>query len=192
MTSSDFAAHLLATMAFDSALSRLSLAGTDVSFHCDKFNTRILKNLEDVMGYEAGARVLRETAAQSSRDLLARFLNEPCLSGTWQALDLRSRLEAILELFKVMAFGAIRVVDIHQTGATFASPTSYLAEGWIENRDRWRLDAREGPACHDICGHLAAAVSLTHDVPLARVTVTEQACRAFRDARECEFIAEVA
>jgi hypothetical protein len=191
MTSTDFAGHLLATMAFDSALSRLSPGESDVSFHCDKFNTRILKNLEDMMGYEAGGRVLRETAAQSSRDLLARFLNEPGLNGTWQGLDLRSRLEAILELYRVMAFGAIRVVDVRQSGATFASATSYLAEAWIENRSRWHLDAREGPACHDICGHLAAAVSLTIDVPLARVKVTETTCRAFRDARECEFVAAV-
>jgi hypothetical protein len=145
----ELADKLLATIAFDRATSTLKLGGVGVSFHCDKFNTRILKNFEDVMGYEDGGMLIRTAAARTSFAFLSQFLTTPDIAPSFAAMDPSGRLETIFEIYKALAYGAIRVQDVARTSAVFVSDTSYLAEGWLENRERWHLDEREGPACHD-------------------------------------------
>lgn len=181
----------LATLSFDRERSRLQIGGVEVSFHCDKFNTRVLKNFEDVMGYEQGGQLLFESAAATSHAALSRFLLAGPGAAAFTPLDFHARLEAAAELFKVLAYGAIEIVSATPLKAVFRSRTSYLAEGWLENKDRWNLDEREGPACHDIRGHLAAALAVAAGRPWSGYRVVETQCRAYKNAPVCEFVAEV-
>jgi len=181
----------LSTLAFDPERSRLQIGGSEVSFHCDKFNTRILKNFEDIMGYQEGGQLLFEASEHTTYDMLNAFLSQPPASTEFATLDLRQRLEAIFELFKVLAYGAITVKTATAEQACFSSATSYLAEGWLENQERWHLDEREGPACHDIRGHLAAAMALAVGKPRGSYKVSETECRVYKNGRSCEFAAEV-
>ncbi len=181
----------LATLKHDQDRSRLELGGIEVSFHCDKFNTRILKNFEDVMGYHEGGKVLASCAEATTYEALRKFLGAGEAAAIFAPLPLGARLEAIFELFKVLAYGAVETLEASPEGARFMSRTSYLAEGWLENKERWHLDEREGPACHDIRGHLAAAMAIATGKPQGSFKVQETKCRAFKGADVCEFVVEV-
>lgn len=181
----------LKTMAFDQNRSRLSIAGTEVSFHCDKFNTRILKNFEDVMGYEDAANLLFEMAERTTYDSLKKLLSDTPLGDEFKSLSPEDKIGATFEIFKVLAYGSIVPEEITSDKAVFTSKHSYLAEGWLENRDNWHLDERLGPACHDIRGHLAAVMELVFDKEPGSYKVTEKQCRAYKDASICEFVVEV-
>jgi len=173
----------LGTLSFDAERSRLEIGGTEVAYHCDKFNTRILKNIEDVMGYEDGSKLLREWAEKTTHESLESFLGK---DSEFQALDPRGRMETILEIFKILAYGAISIKSFGETGAVFTSPHSYLAEGWLENRKAWGWTLRQGPACHDMCGHLAAAMCIAFGKPVGSFLAQETSCRTM-DAAECVF-----
>lgn len=179
----------LDTMAFDQEKSTLSLGGTPVSFHCDKFNTRILKNIEDVMGYEDGSRLLKKWAAQTTYEALTRFLVEGPGAAHFSGLDPKARLEAIFELFKVLAYGAVKIVSVDEKKAVFSSATSYLAEGWLENKKNWGWETRHGPACHDLAGHLVAAMALAYGKPFTAYAARETSCRT-EGHPECVFEVE--
>ncbi len=181
----------LSTLTFDPAKSRLEIAGGPVAFHCDKFNTRILKNFEDVIGYERGGDLLYRMAECTTYASLQRFLCAGAGAPFFSGLELRARVDAALELFKVRAYGAVEIADFAPEKIRFTSKTSYLAAGWLENKERWNLDEREGPACHDIRGHLAAALAVATGKPVGAYRVVETQCRAYKNAPICEFVAEV-
>jgi predicted hydrocarbon binding protein len=191
MANQDIVNAFLGTLAFDKQTSQLGLGGAAVAFHCDKFNTRILKNFEDVIGYEGGGELLFRMAERTTYSALERFLCAGPAASVFGALDLRGRLEAIFELFKALAYGAVEIVELSPEKARFTSKTSYLAEGWLENKSRWNLDEREGPACHDIRGHLAAAMALSTGKPQGSYRTRETQCRAYKNATICEFVVEV-
>lgn len=191
MAYDEIVAKYLGLMEFDASRSNLSIAGTAVSFHCDKFNTRILKNLEDVMGYERAAQMLCNMAEKTTYDALKYVLDETDAGKDIKALPKKEQVEAFLDLFKALAYGAIVINEYSADRAVFSSDHSYLAEGWLENQERWNLDEREGPACHDIRGHLAAVMALVEDKAPDAYAVVETSCRAFKDGKVCEFIAEV-
>jgi hypothetical protein len=48
----------LGSVKADADKSRLEFGGTEVSFHCDKFNTRVVKGLEDVVGVDDAHKLL--------------------------------------------------------------------------------------------------------------------------------------
>ncbi len=179
----------LDTLGFDSDRSVLTVGGTDVAFHCDKFNTRILKNIEDVMGYEEGSVLLRDWASRTTFKAFNSFLKDGPESSAFASLDPRGKLEAQLELFKFLAYGAVTIDDLHDNGGVFRSGTSYLAEGWLENKKAWGWELRQGPACHDMCGHLSAVMSISYGRPEGAYKVRETACRTM-GADECVFEAE--
>lgn len=179
----------LDTLGFDPEKSVLVIGGTDVAFHCDKFNTRILKNIEDVMGYEEGSILLRNWAARTTYKAFKKFLVDGAGSSMFGGLDPRGRMEAQFELFKVLAYGAVKVDRLDEAGGSFSSKTSYLAEGWLENKKAWGWELRQGPACHDMCGHISAAMSLAYGKPEGAFTVRETDCRT-TGADSCIFIAE--
>jgi hypothetical protein len=179
----------LDTLGFDGSKSILTIGGTDVAFHCDKFNTRILKNIEDVMGYEEGSLLLKKWASQTTYAAFRKFLSEGSGSAGFSTLDAKGKLEAQLEMFKVLAYGAVRITKFNAESCVFSSRTSYLAEGWLENKAAWGWGLRMGPACHDMCGHLSAAMSLAFGKPEGAYVVQETACRTM-GADECVFEAE--
>lgn len=179
----------LDTLGLNREKSTLSVGGVDVAFHCDKFNTRILKNIEDVMGYEEGSALLKEWALKTTYKALGSFLIGGAGAGGFAVLSSREKLEAQFELFKVLAYGAVTIDSLTESSGVFSSKTSYLAEGWLENKKSWGWDTRQGPACHDMCGHIAAAMALAHGKPQGAFTVSETACRTM-GADVCAFEAE--
>jgi len=179
----------LDTLGFDPNKSVLTIGGSNVAFHCDKFNTRILKNIEDVMGYEEGSALLKGWAMKTSFRELRKFLVDGPGAGIFSALDPRGRMEAQFEMFKVLAYGAVEIDSLSELGGTFRSRTSYLAEGWLENKSAWGWELRRGPACHDMCGHIAAAMCLAYGKPEGSYKVSESSCRTV-GSEDCVFEAE--
>jgi hypothetical protein len=158
--------------------SRLMIGGTEMAFHCDKFNTRICKNLEDA------------SAEQTTHAFLTQFLDDGDRKAQFEALSPQERLQTIFGIFKVLAYGALEIVELSEEKSVFRSASTYLSEGWRENQKRWRWVDREDPACHDIRGHLSAAMALAFDKPVGSYDLVETKCRAMgQDA--CEFVAEV-
>lgn len=182
---------VLSTLSFDAERSRLELGGAPFGFHADAYNTRVLRICEDMMGYQEAGRLLYECAEATTYELLKKTLLDGPGKGEFQALSLTERLEAVFEIYKALAYGAILVAAASPDRARFTSASSYLAEGWLENKERWHLDDREGPACHDICGHIAAAMAVAAGKPPGSYRVTEVQCRSYRNGALCEFLAEV-
>ena len=181
----------LGLLKHDYTTSELSIAGTAVAFHCDKFNTRILKNLEDVMGFDKAAKMLFEMARLTTYNSFKNIMETTEAGQDIKALSKKEQIEAFLEIFKALAYGAIVNVEYTPERSLFSSEHSYLAEGWLENKRSWKLDAREGPSCHDIRGHLAAVMAIVEGKSVDAYTVSETQCRSFKDGSICEFVAEV-
>jgi len=170
--------------------SRLMVGGTEMAFHCDKFNTRITKSLEDVLGIEEGGELLRSSAERTTHAFLSKFLSDGETKATFEALPPPDRLQAIFRIFKVLAYGALETAELGEKRSVFRSTSTYLAEGWLENQKRWHWEDREAPVCHDIRGYLGAALALAFDKPAGSYRLVETRCRAMGQ-EVCEFIAEV-
>ncbi len=121
-------------MSFDRARSRLSIGGSEVSFHCDKFNTRIRKNFEDVLGNESAGTLLFEMAERTTYEWFKTYLAGPSVGPSFQGLSPREQAEVILQLFGVLAYGAVAIEEISEQRALFTSKHSYLAEGGWRTR----------------------------------------------------------
>jgi predicted hydrocarbon binding protein len=65
-----------------------------------------------------------------------------------------------------------------------------VAEGWLENLERWNWTLRDNPVCHDACGQIAAAFSVAFGKPADTYSVKETQCRS-TGADACEFVVEV-
>ncbi|MDZ7262269.1 MAG: 4-vinyl reductase [candidate division KSB1 bacterium] len=188
--SAEIVSAYLSTLDFIPERSRLELGKVEVSFHCDKFNTRILKNFEDVLGVEKGGDLLQKTAERTTYEALKKFLDSESVQSKFEALSHQDKAATLLEIFKIPAYGAIEIVTLAPEKSTFISKSSYLAEGWLENKRKWNWEDRQHPACHDIRGHLGAVLSIVYNQPIGTYTITETKCRAKGDT-VCEFIGEV-
>jgi hypothetical protein len=180
----------LGTVKADAEKSRLEFGGTEVSFHCDKFNTRIVKGLEDVVGYEEAKRILAHQAEVTHYAFLKKFFVDGPGAEAFGAMSPEEKLTAIFEIYKLLAYGAFNADGVDASGGPLTSPSSYVAEGWLENLERWHWSLRDNPVCHDACGHLAAALAVAFDEPIETFTVSETKCRSKGDD-VCEFAAEV-
>ncbi len=178
------------TLNFIPEKSRLELGSVEVSYHCDKFNTRILKNFEDVLGFEKGSLLLKKASESTTYDSLKIFLNQDDIKVNFDGLSQEEKVKTILEMFKVSAYGAIEVSGLSPEKSVFVSKSSYMAEGWLENKDKFNWEDRELPVCHDISGYLCAVLSIVYDKPVSSYQMTETKCRAKGDDI-CEFVAEV-
>lgn len=178
------------SLTFHSQKSRLELGEVEVSYHCDKFNTRILKNFEDVLGYEKGSALLQQAAERTTYQALKKFVESDAIKSKFDKLSTADKVATMFEMFKIPAYGALSIISLSPEKSIFASKSSYLAEGWLENKENWKWENREYPACHDIRGHLSAVLSIAYGKPVGSFTVKEINCRAKGDDT-CEFIGEV-
>lgn len=181
---------LVSTVKADPERSRLEFGGTEVAFHCDKFNTRIIKGMEDVIGVEQASRLLAASAEKTHYDWLKGFFIDGEGKAAFGALSAAEKLAACFEVYKVFAYGAFDGSGLSESGGKVISKTSYLAEGWIENLERWKWSLRDNPVCHDACGTIAAAAAISYGKPLGTYVVTETKCRSKGDD-SCEFAVEV-
>jgi hypothetical protein len=130
---------VLSTLSFDAERSRLELGGAPFGFHADAYNTRVLRICEDMMGYQEAGRLLYECAEATTYALLKKTVLDGPGNGEFQALGLTERLEAVFEIYKALAYGAIFVAAATPDRARFNSASSYLAEaGWrTRNGGTW-------------------------------------------------------
>ena len=186
--SDGFIRQIQAAVEIDPDRSRIRLAGHEVAYHCEKFSTRIIRGLEDVLGVEEANALIQRVAAES----LYRPLTElPQAEAGWASRTRSERLALIFEIFKMLGYGAVSIAETNGNRTRVTSPNSYLAEGFFENAEQWRWSKRSAPFCHDMCGYLRAAFAVSDGVPLDRVTVKETACRTM-GAELCIFEVEVA
>jgi predicted hydrocarbon binding protein len=179
-----------ASLEIDAKRSRIRIGGHEVSFHCDKFNTRIIKGFEDVVGFDDAGRLLAASAEQASYKMFSDFFAGGGQLDAFNALSAQDRLATLFEMGKLLGYGAVNIESVSETQATFVSPSSYLAEGWLENQERWNWKPRKNPVCYDMNGFLQAALAFVFAKPEGSYKVTETTCRAKGD-QVCTFKAEV-
>lgn len=177
------------TMEIDAAKSRIRIGGHEVAFHCDKFNTRIIKGLEDVVGVKDAAKLLIESSEQAAYGMFTDFFQGDT-KAAFDALAPEDKMATLIEIGKMLGYGAVTVNSVSDAGGDFTSPSSYLAEGWLENMNRWNWKLRDNPACYDMSGYLAAALAYSYGKEPGTYKVLEGNCRAKGDD-VCTFKAEV-
>jgi predicted hydrocarbon binding protein len=166
--------------------SRIEAGGAEVSLHCDKFNTRILKGLEDVAGFEKAREIIATSAEKTTIDLLNKYLDSPNVKEAFASFSVDDRLKTIFEIFKVLGYGALNVESVGETSGKFVSKSTYISEGWLENEKKWKWSKRNEPVCHDVIGYLQGALVIVYGKPPGTFSVKEITCRAKGDPR-CEF-----
>lgn len=181
---------LVSTVKADPERSRLEFGGTEVSFHCDKFNTRVIKGMEDVIGFEQAVRLLSASSETTHYAMLKQFFLDGEGKAAFAALSPGDKLAACFEAYKVFAYGAFDGAGLGETGGKVVSKSSYIAEGWLENLERWKWSLRENPVCHDACGQIAAAAAIAFGKAAGTYAVVETKCRSKGDD-VCEFAVEV-
>lgn len=179
--------QIQAAVEIDAERSRIRLAGHEVAYHCEKFSTRIIRGLEDVLGVEEANALIQQTAAESLYKALAQL---PETQPGWATMPRAERLALLFAVFKMLGYGAVRVAATNGNRTQVTSANSYLAQGFFENAEQWRWSKRSAPFCHDMCGYLRAAFAVSDGVPLDRVAVKETTCRTM-GAEVCTFEVEV-
>jgi hypothetical protein len=166
--------------------SRIQAGGAEVSLHCDKFNTRILKGLEDVAGFEKAREIIATSAEKTTIDLLNKYLASANVKEAFDSLSVDDKLKAVFEIFKVLGYGALDAVSVSETSGKFVSKSTYISEGWLENEKKWKWSKRSEPVCHDVIGYLQGALAIVYGKAPGTYTVKETSCRAKGDP-QCEF-----
>ncbi len=169
----------------DAEKSELRVAGQLFAYHCDKFNTRILKGLEDTLGFEKARDLLENSAESTMYDTLTGMFD------LFEGSTPEEKLNSIFEAYKVLGHGNISVKEISASGGTATAKPSYMVEGWLENEERWGWGKRENPICHDEAGAIAAAFEIAFGLSKGSAKVTETQCYV-TGADSCEFKIEVA
>jgi len=180
--------QIQASAEIDPARSRIKLAGSEVAYHCEKFSTRIIRGLEDVLGIEEANALIQQAAAESLYEPLSETLGS---QPGWETMPRSERLALIFAVFKMLGYGSVSIATANGNVTQVVSPNSYLAEGFFENAQQWRWSKRTTPFCHDMCGYLRAAFAVSDGVSLDKVKVTETTCRT-TGAEICTFQVEVA
>lgn len=175
---------VLSNISINVEKSELKIGNEVFAFHCDKFNTRILKGLEDTLGFEKARELLFKSSEKTTLGVL-KGLGDILVGATVQ-----EKLSSIFELYKVLGHGNIKVTEFGDTKSKVISDPSYMAEGWIENQEKWNWSRREKPICHDQCGAIAAAFELAFGKNPGQVKVVETTCHSMGSAA-CEFDVEV-
>ncbi len=176
-------------MEIDAAHSRIRIGGHEVAFHCDKFNTRIIKGLEDVIGIPDAAKMLIASAEASSYQMFVDFFKGD-RKAAFDSLSPEDKIATLIEMGKMLGYGGVDVKSLSEKGGDFVSPYSYLAEGWLENKDRWNWSLRKNPVCYDMSGFLQAALAFVWGKKTGSYKVIETTCRSTGDEL-CTFKAEV-
>jgi hypothetical protein len=167
--------------------ARIGLANVDIALHSDKYAVRITKGLEDILGVDKAAELLSESAAQAMLEILQNVF------AAYPEFGQRPVEERLRDTFAVLAFlgmGRMFVEQIRGLNIQMLSPTSYLADGYLDHMLNLNWPKREKPFCHDFCGYLQAAIAFAMRRNLSSITVREIKCRTTGE-HDCEFRAEV-
>jgi hypothetical protein len=167
----------ISTIESDARRSRLKVAGTEVAFHCDKFNTRIIKGLESITGFDKLAIMISRISEETHYNLVQKIIQADS-EKRFASLSRTDKLAAIFEIYKVFGYGNFDVSKLTEDGGEVTAKKSYLAEGYLENQQRWNWGPRFRPFCVDADGYIAAAMAITFGKPVGTYIVRESKCRA--------------
>jgi len=166
--------------------SVIKLGEIEIAFHCDKFNTRIFRGFEDTLGFEKARDLIFASAHNTTYDNLTKFSSE--IIKNMKPSD---AIASFFELYKVLGYGNFTVLDVYANGGgRVKGDPSYMAEGWLENQEKWHWAPRKQGVCHEEAGHIAAAWELAYNLKKGSVRVTETICKA-AGGPYCEFQVEV-
>ncbi|NLI40327.1 MAG: hypothetical protein GX421_03945 [Caldisericales bacterium] len=163
----------------------IAIGSVTVAYHCDKFNTRIIKGFEDTLGFEKARQLVHDTAESTAYDSLASFI-----ASKTQDMSPKDALGVAFDLFKVLGYGCYQLLEDNGKGGKVKGSPVYTAEGWLENETKWNWEARKEPVCHVESGLIAAVWEIVNNLPKGSVRVNETACRA-QGNPECMFEVEV-
>ena len=172
---------------FDAEHSRITTSGIEIAYQSDKFSTRIIKGIEDVMGYEAASQLIKANACKAT---LNTFMKIQGKLGIGNLKTPQEKMEALFLIWKKLGNGSVTMVELSPTRAVFETHTSFLAVGYQENMKNWHWPQREKPFCHDLTGYLQAVVAAALQIPPQKITATETECMTM-GAEKCTFILEV-
>lgn len=176
---------IISKCAIDGKLGRIKIGSIDVAYHCDKFNTRIIKGFEDTLGYEKARDMIHKTSEETLLDAVSDYIK-----SSTSGMSPADVMKTIFEMFKTLGYGSFTVEsDNDNSGKVNGSPV-YTAEGWLENEVKYNWEARKNPVCHTEAGFIAAAWEIAHNLPKGSTKVTETTCRSM-GANACEFTVEV-
>ena len=155
-----------------------------VAYHCDTFNTRIIKGFEDTLGYEHARELVLTTTEISTYDPLSDMLN-----AKTQGMSFEDSLKVAFDFYRVIGCGSFELVELKGKGGKVKGVT-FTAEGWFEKETKWNWNARKEPVCHVEAGLIATVWEVLNKLPKGSVSVKETACKAVGNP-ECIFEVEV-
>lgn len=113
---------IISKCAIDGKLGRIKIGSIDVAYHCDKFNTRIVKGFEDTLGFEKARDMIHKTSEETFFDAVSEYVKS-ATSGM-QPADI---MKTIFEMFKTLGYGNFNVEsDNGKSGKVTGSPV-YLS-----------------------------------------------------------------
>jgi len=177
--------NMIGMISINAERSVIKLGDVEIAYHCDKFNTRIFKGFEDTLGFEKARDLIFTSAHNTTYDNLVKIATG-IIAGSKPA----DVIESLFELYKVLGYGNFMVQDAYENGGRVKGDPSYMAEGWLENQEKWHWTNRTQGVCHEEAGHIAAAWELAHNLKKGSVRVIETVCKA-AGGPYCEFQIEV-
>jgi hypothetical protein len=171
----------------DAETSRMSLGKLEIAYHCERFATRVTKGMEDIIGIDQAAEMIRNAAATNMYDSMINGIGS---YPQFLAMSIPQRLDTYIGIYKVVGFGDIDVDDASGCSTMAHSHHSFLAEGYLENMAAWQWKPRQVPFCHEMCGYIQALFAIATQKELAAITVRETECRTM-GKESCIFKVEV-
>lgn len=155
---------------------KVILSGQPAAMHCHHYNINLQKTIEDNLGHEGIALLLRaaeEASHKSFQHLLEQYS---------QIKTLKSQLEMASVVFQNCGMGVIHFEEIRKSGGHVVSPSSHHVTGWLAKHGK-----RDTPGCHFTRGWIAGALEAIYDQPLGFYGVAEDRCKMMRDEK-CVFL----
>jgi predicted hydrocarbon binding protein len=146
--------------------SRVTLSGLHIAMHCHHYNINLHKMLEDHMG-EEGVALLVKSAEEASYKGFQLLLGQLDRIRT-----IKSKLELFASLYQNCGLGIIYFEKLNPKGGRIASVSSHHVTGWLAKHGR-----RQTPGCHFTRGWIAGVLEVIYDRPLGSYAVEEQTCK---------------
>ena len=154
---------------------RMELSGLSIVMHCHHYNINLQKTLEDTLGQEGVALMVRSVEEASRSMFIALFEQFD------QIKTVKSKLEMAATMYQNCGLGIVHLLAVAPEGGRVVSPSSHQVTGWLAKHGR-----RRTPGCHFARGWLAGTLEAVYGHPPGYYVVTETECKMMRD-KDCVF-----
>jgi hypothetical protein len=155
--------------------SRITLSGLHVAMHCHHYNINLQKMLEDHLG-EQGVALMVRSAEE------ACYTGYKTLLGQFDRLRTnKSKVELLASHYQNCGLGLIHFEKIGPKGGRISSVSSHHVTGWLAKHGR-----RNSPGCHFARGWIAGVFEVIYNRPLNSYQVEEESCKMVGD-QQCLF-----